>query len=521
MFHTPPINNPKFDLSQSIKESYQVRVETNSPVLSNSSSNGSGSVNRDEIVQEIANITALPTELSKLIDIFIDDLKQPKYLKPLNVLQLCGLFQSFYGKFDKAAFQCLSRTGENAQGSFLTARESLSSGISGIFNRSRSSSDTRKRSSSLFSTDSANGVQPLLTPEELAKHVRTNEINNHKIERYMDLCEHDVFKRILEVGTSVPNNTAPKSEKSGQARTLKVSNLFRNSPEFIDYDRQLSEKLEVLAKLAKDGKLNLIEFLSIRKDDLKRRGVLTEYIEKLVYGSIAPFEKLQNIIAMHDEMTSSFNHLSNDDFLSTLIYLIVINPVKNIFLNLQFIKLFRYSKKLVEKDLYALTNLEAALKFVENLTFTDLPKELQDQLSSAEADMFRLPLSSKVALPDIDLSSENSGTRHPGLPRSNSYMEFEGFRTALDFSLRNIIGKLRSYTPPVASNPVAPNSNTTNANADIVVPQSISSETTTMKKSEIPESWKEYRNREFDDLKVSELKQVFSNYQKLLDALDS
>lgn len=508
MFHTPPINNPKYDSSQSIKESYHIHLESTSPDLSNSSSNGSASLTKEEIAQEIGGINTLPAELSKLIDIFIDDLKQPKYLKPLNVLQLSGLFQAFYSKFDKASFQYLMRANDAGSTSFMSARESLSSGISGIFNRSRSGSDTRKRSSSLFSTDSSSGLQPLLTPEEINRHIRTTELNNLKVEKYMELCEHDVFRRILEVGTSVPGCNSKVDEKP--QRTLKVSNLFRNSPEFIEFDKRLGEKLETLNRITSSGKLGLIEFLSITHADFDT-DKLSEHLERLVYESIAPHEKLENVLKMHDDMIMSLNHLSNDDFLSTLIYLVIKKPVKSIFLNLQFIRLFRYSKKLVEKELYALTNLDAALTFVENLTLNDFPAGFGSDLSTEEQKELAIAISSKIALPDIQVGCETPSQRHPGLPRSNSYKEFEGLRTALDSSLRNIIGKIRSYTPPAPQPTTTTNSSQQASMVDGESNKKIVS---------IPQSVRELRNRDFEDLKVNELKQIFETYQKLLDAQD-
>lgn len=113
------------------------RLENNkSPILT-----------KQEIDEALNTVTNLPPELSKLIDIFIDDLKQPKYVRPLSVLQLSSLFQSFYIKFDKASFQHVSSANNNGyyfsgggSSSFLAAKETLSSGLSGIFGRSRSSS---------------------------------------------------------------------------------------------------------------------------------------------------------------------------------------------------------------------------------------------------------------------------------------------------------------------------------------------------------------------------------------------
>ncbi|SCU84930.1 LADA_0D04720g1_1 [Lachancea dasiensis] len=517
MFHTPPINGSIMESApQAIRESYQIQMGGSSPELSNTSSNGNVILTKEEIASEVGQITELPAELARLVDNFIDDLKQPKYLKPLSVLQLSSLFQNFYMKFDKAAFQYLNRPQDATGTTFLYARETLSSGISGIFNRSRSSSDTaRKRSSSLFSTDSANGPQPMLTPDEINRHIRINELNNYKIDKLLELCEHDTFKKILAVGTSVPGNSF-RMEKSQKG--LKATNLFKNSPEFLEFDRAVWDKTLVISNMSANGKLDLKTFLSVPRQNLDTAHLMS-YLEKMVNGPLAPYEKLLNVINLHDEMTRTLQHLSNDDFLSTLIYLTIHTPIKHMFLNLQFIKFFRYNKKLIEKDLYALTNLEAALTFIEGLTLTSLPSEVEVQLSNDESSALQMPISHKIALPELHVTANDSNQHYSGLPRSNSYKEFEGLKTAFDSSLRNIFGKIRSYTPPTGAQQSGLNPDKVANGPENLLTQADGD--TAKKIISIPDSWRTLGNREFEQLKVSELKQIFENYQKLLDALDN
>lgn len=201
---TPPITNPRFDPNQSIRESYknttnciQFQQIPHQDQNDNEKSNCDGDedsttserldnikspiLTKQEIDDALNGVTNLPSELSKLIDIFIDDLKQPKYVRPLTVLQLSSVFQSFYIKFDKASFQHVSLVSSNGNinggsSSFLAAKETLSSGFSGIFGRSRSSSGNSvmrpRRSSSLFSNDSisnSNNATQMLSPEEIKK----------------------------------------------------------------------------------------------------------------------------------------------------------------------------------------------------------------------------------------------------------------------------------------------------------------------------------------------------------------
>lgn len=533
--YTPPMTNPKFDASQSIKESYKPRLSVTQEDLHESMSGGGCGNNhveltKEEIDQEVNSIESLPVDLSKLIDLFITDLKQPKYVKPLTIMQLSSLFQSFYVKFDKASFNYLSGNGPNAssngQPTFLAARETLSSGLSGIFARSRSGSASSlrrgRRSSSLFSSDSSN-VTPMLSPEEIQKQLKINELNNLKIDRFMALCERDVFRRILEVGTSVssPSKESILTRANSQRKTFKVTNLFRNSPEFIEYDKLLDEKLQCLSKLASHGKDEMVQFLRL-PDKVPSQDALDkiqELLQNLVCHTIAPCEKVALLLKIHESMMFS-QEMSNDDFLSQLVYYIIMVKPRNIFLNAQFIRLFRNKKKLVEQELYALTNLEAALVFIEGLTLSDFPPKLQEQLSSSEKETLEASISSKVALPGAPRNGGSTTTINvdsslqdgrPEAVRSNSY---DGLRYAFDTSLRNIFGKIRSYTPPVQ--PV----NLPRSSSQLSLePDKKSSSSPTRNSDEIsplPEEWKKYKERKFEDLKVTELEEVFEIYQKLV-----
>lgn len=586
--HTPPMTNTKFDTSQSIKESYKPRLGvTQEDLDENHGNNSNNSVNsggenqqdpveltKEEIDQAVNSIEQVPVELSKLIDLYINDLKQPKYVKPLSIMQLSSLFQNFYAKFDKASFQYLTTSNNsnsnnvtngnsgntnmgglntsnnssafngsaNAQPALLVARETLSSGLSGIFGRSRSGSGSSlrrgRRSSSLFSVDSSN-VQPMLSPEEIQKQLRINELNNYKIDKLMSLCERDVFKRILEVGTSVasPSKQELATRADHHKNTFNVTNLFRNSPEFIEYDKLLDEKLHLLLNLANNDKIDLAEFLRLPIGQNPTTDIhdgfneIEELLTNLVSHTIAPFEKVAILLRVHESMMFS-QDMCNDDFLSMLVYYIIRVCPKNIFLNAQFIKLFRNKKKLVQQEMYALTNLEAALVFVEGLTYNDFTAISQEKLTEPEKNILQAPISSKISLPN---SIKNSGTvnvdvtlheAHPEAIRSNSY---DGFRYAFDNSLKNIFGKIRSYTPPVQPINLPKSSSTPSLETDKKPttspirtglnqqqpPQPAIIATTTTTETEPPEDWKKYKDRGFEDLKISEIKEIFEIYQKL------
>ncbi|CAB4255811.1 similar to Saccharomyces cerevisiae YPL070W MUK1 Cytoplasmic protein of unknown function containing a Vps9 domain [Maudiozyma barnettii] len=601
-FYTPPVSNPKFDNSLSIKESYKPRQsgletlgekptqeEDEKDIVEKNES--TGNLTSEEIEESISGITELPTELSHLIDVFITDLKQPKYLRPLTIVQLSYLFQGFYTKFDKFCFQYLSNNNTTTTSqipitpsatSFFTARESLSTGLSGMFARSRSSSTasgtsmTRapRRSSSLFSLESSStgNITQMLSPEEIKTHLKTNELNNLKIEKYMILCESYIFNKLLEVGISVSSpikqdlssssidtlSSLPIVDKSQERvhhthqELFNVSSLFRNTPEFGNFDKLLTEKLRCLSKLSLDGKINLDEFLGIPdsvdfSNESKNKKV-SESLTKFTYYSTSPYEKVQILLNIHESMSYS-KGMSNDEFLSMLIYYIIKFRPKKLFLNAEFIKLFRYKKKLIQEELYALTNLEAALLFIEGLTLVDFSDELQGELTTHEkkileckvSDVITLPGSNgKNNLPTAIIDSPTPANRQNGnestTSRTNSN---EGFRNTFDGSLRNIISKIRLYTPPTVNNlkplPLPRSSSQLSMDYDggsplrsLASPNNGSSGeednphlgTLTPSRSShgsLPNDWKKYKDSNFDDLTIQQLKEIFEVYQKMIE----
>lgn len=600
-FYTPPINTSRFNTNQALKESYNNGEPSRSTTpSSNTTSEKSRIIDASNDVMEkeqkilsqeeteniLNSIHELPEDLMRLIDLFITDLKQPKYVKPLSITQLASLFQAFYIKFDKACYQYLTKITSNHSNSFFSAREALSTGLSGIFSRSRSGSATNtvikgrnRRSSSLLSSDSISTAVPLLSPEEIDQQLRKNAEDNVKIEKYLQLCEKAIFKRLLEVGTSVAsplkinatlwdsNDYSSTDKLVNRKENFNIMTLFKNTPKYIEFDECLRGKINCLNTLSLDDSIDLGKFLGvsdsvdIKNEDLHNK--IDASLNKMIFQSISPCEKIAKVLEVHDIMTAG-KAVSNDDFLSVLIYHIIkLNP-KNVFLNEEFIKLFRYKKKLVENEMFALTNLDAALMFIEGLTLNDFPKELQVQLKDEERLLFEGKISDNVKLSPTEskntvehtesklddasdmsraasssIDDSKTSTNNTRVARSNSH---EGIRSVLDGSLKNIIFKMKSYTPTYQDATVEPQPQPqpqplplSKNNSELFIDFDKHAMASTVKlnpvtsineaslssfpasNSSIPEEWCKYKNTPFEDMKVSELREMYDLYQKLIE----
>lgn len=540
IFHTPPITNPKFDTCQSVIDSYKTsdqRFESDSQTCYSITTENTTLITDDDIEREVNSIRELPSELSRLVDFFISDLKQPKYSRPLNIEQLSSIFQGFYTKFDKSSFQYLSvvnvngTNNSNVTTTFFNARETLCSGLSGLFARSRSSSASSlmraRRSSSLLNNDS-NSVTPMLSPEEIKKQLKFNELLNLKIDKYMELCETEVFKRILEVGTAVEStylNEDKNKRSHSNKRTFRVSNLFKNSPEYGIYSKLLDRKMNCLCELDNEGRIDLKKFLDVPKGSLDVEfSDIEEILQEIVCHSISPCDKANLLLKLHSSMCYS-QQMSNDEFLSLLIYYLICSDTQNIFLNANFIRLFRYKKKMVKNELYVSTNLDAALVFLESLTLSDFSKEVQDKLTDEEKNIFEVSISNRVDIhsnSNIGVDQINSDHTQPNLDssyinesfRSKSY---DGLKSAFDTSLKNIFGRLKTYPP---STSISKSASMTLLDVNKTLENDSGNSTIVLRpipKIKVEDSWKKYKDHTFENLLISELKEIFTIYQAVVN----
>jgi hypothetical protein len=122
-----------------------------------------------------------------------------------------------------------------------------------------------------------------------------------------------------------------------------------------------------------------------------------------------PLGKLQRLVAAHkaivDALTGLFPSSSSaDEILPTLIYTLITSPQDvNIISNLLFIQRFRAASKIDGEAAYCLTNLEAAISFLENVDMSTLGVN-EPQEDSRWPTKRRLTVLEPVATSPADLS---------------------------------------------------------------------------------------------------------------------
>lgn len=517
VFHTPPYSNPSFDPKQSISESYRDGLSSGvsntsddkrkPAMVRSASSPGSHTSSSCSSGDDLSPVSSIPDELMKLIDFFIDDLKQPKYSKPLTIMQLSQIFQRFYERFDRSAQQHFNAqfspggiSGNSSSASALfNARETKNSGLSSIFNRSRSSSLRNNGSRTRTRTNSQQNFQQLLTPEEISNQIKIQEHNNLMVDQIMDLCETEIFRKILQVGTGTgkPVKISTNQPAVNHNTSWKMTSLFRNNPEFIEFDKLLTTKLNTVKELSDSQLLDLPTFLALdTKNDEQLQSVGSSF-DELLNDTVSPCEKVTCLKKLHD-MLLELDRNNTDEILPSMIYLLIDHPRRELFLNLQFIKLFRYHRRLKEKELYVTTNFEAAISFIDSVTTKDLlpfckhVEEIEIPQLEVISDQIKLPLASEEPF-------------MPDFKRSNSLSDLISVGNVIDFGLRNLMGRLKTYTPP----PVPPGSNT-----PVPLGQHGSSPLAEVNDT-LTGDWRRYKDSKFEDLKISDMRNIFDIYQNL------
>ena len=289
---------------------------------------------------------------------FFDTLTAKVHKKPLSVEELSEMFQDVYAKAEihiSTHIQNLSRS-QTLPDSSVSARSI------------RNGKDPPARIKSLSSRDTLNSInsgpeQQMLTPQEIAERRRTRRLLEHKriaLEEAVErrVCER-VYKRIWRHRSTLDEARDEKLRSRIAALALVGINL------------------KDLGVTSSDDAQDLTD-LTVHTEDgveVARAGLLKMNEEQ------SPVGKLQHLAGCHKAIVDlltrihgSSSSASADEVLPALIYTLIRSPPEgtNIISNLQYIQRFRNASKIDGEAAYCLTNLEAAISFLETVDLASL-----------------------------------------------------------------------------------------------------------------------------------------------------
>ncbi|KAL6791879.1 hypothetical protein J3E68DRAFT_55369 [Trichoderma sp. SZMC 28012] len=312
-----------------------------------------------EITRASIELDDLPIELITLTDSFVESLSAKVHSTPPNIAKLSQLFQEFYS------------TASSHIGTHISALASRQSRE--IFQPPPPSSSVasrfRSKAASLGSKDKskAENEQQMITPEELANRKKARKA----LEAKRSLLEEAVERRLCEgIYDRIYRHRSTQDEAQDaklRSKTAALS-LVGIGPSDLGIDlgevepqteKSTAERTEVIR-----GQLE-----SARKD-LARMG-----------ESRYPLGKLNRLKAAHksivDTLAQFHPSASADEIMPMLIYTLITLPPEhlNVISDLNFIQSFRWEQKLTGEEAYCLTNLEAAISFLQTVDLATLRED--------------------------------------------------------------------------------------------------------------------------------------------------
>jgi hypothetical protein len=284
---------------------------------------------------------------------FIASLTTAKiYTIPPSIEKLVELFQDFYLQAESHIFthiQILS----SRQYRDASPAPSISSRTSARLNPKASKDSLKKQ-------DSVDTGRQMLTPDEISERRKARRLLDHKrvaLEEAVErrACEA-IYDRLWRHKSTLDGVQDEKLRSKAEALNVVGIGLKDLGIELgpAEMDRAIQREVEDAIVKAKQGLVDM---------NLSR----------------SPLGKLQGLAATHQTIVDLLTKLhqsssSADEILPTMIYTLIRSPAEevNAISNLNFIQRFRSSGKINGEAAYCLTNLEAAITFLETVDLASL-----------------------------------------------------------------------------------------------------------------------------------------------------
>ncbi|KAI0455494.1 hypothetical protein F5B21DRAFT_471554 [Xylaria acuta] len=314
-----------------------------------------------EIPRASVDIGIIPIELVSMTDNFIDSLSAKVHPSPPNIDNLAKMFQDFY----HTAAQHI-QTHIASLASRQTREHSMSFASS---SRASAASMLRAKAASIGTGNKNKTAQTqeperqMLTAEEFADRKRARkalELKKILLEEAVErrLCE-GIYDRIYR-----HRNTQDEAQDDKLRSKTAALAVVGIGPADLGVDLgELSEGPEALVKKNEE----ISEYLEQARKDLI-----------LMNQKRYPSGKLNCLKACHKSIvdTLSYFHPSSsaDEIMPMLIYTLITMPPENlnVISDSNFIQRFRWEEKLEGEAAYCLTNLEAAITFLQTVDLASL-----------------------------------------------------------------------------------------------------------------------------------------------------
>lgn len=304
----------------------------------------------------------LPIELIGLTDNFIEALSTKNQPAPPNIDNISRRFQDFYSQAAQHINTHIS--------ALISKHRRESSPAPSTTSRASTASLLRAKAASIGKDRSRSSTpkpelpeQQMITAEELAERKR----KRRAIEQQRGTLEEAVERRLCEgIYAKIYRHRSTQDEAADDMLRSKTAALAVVGIGLTDLGVQLTEPSEPPEAQAEKAE-------EVRKWLDGARQELVAMNE-----SRYPLGKLNHLKTAHKSIVDTLSQFhpssSADEIMPMLIYTLITLPPENlnVISDLRFIERFRWEPKLVGEAAYCLTNLEAAINFLETVDLSTL-----------------------------------------------------------------------------------------------------------------------------------------------------
>jgi len=318
-----------------------------------------------EITRASIELDVLPIELVSMTDSFIESLNAKVHSQPPNIDKLSQLFQEFYA-------QASSHINTHIN-TLATMRSREASPSPSATSLSSAASRLRSKASALNIKEKprSEAEQQMITAEELASKKKARKA----LEVKRRMLEEAVERRLCEgIYTRIYRHKSTQDEAQDdklRSKTAALSLVGIGPADLgIDLGDRKAESLEAPEKQTDEIRAKLEQ---ARKDIAR------------MHKSRYPLGKLNSLKAAHRSIVDTIAHFhpsaSADEIMPMLIFTLITMPPEDLHVisDARFVQNFRWEPRLAGEDAYCITNLEAAISFLQNV---DLATLRSDELPS-------------------------------------------------------------------------------------------------------------------------------------------
>lgn len=310
----------------------------------------------------------IPIELVSKTDNFIDSLSAKVHPTPPNIDNLSRLFQDFY---HVAASHIRTHID-----SLATRQTREVSPTPSSYSRASAASLLRAKAASFSNKEKGKGTptneeQQMLTAEEFADRKKAKKA----LEQKRILLEEAVERRLCEgIYDRIYRHRSTQDEAQDDRLRSKTAALALVGIGPADLGVDLGDPSEDTPEARAKQQEEIREYLEQARKELI-----------LMHEKRYPLGKLNHLKAAHKSIVDTLSHFhpssSADEIMPMLIYTLITMPPEklNVISDLNFIQRFRWEEKLEGEAAYCLTNLEAAITFLQTV---DLASLRADEASS-------------------------------------------------------------------------------------------------------------------------------------------